>query len=203
MTEIKPIETRYAGCRFRSRLEARWAVFFDALGIQWEYEPQGYEGVAGRYLPDFRLPDQDLWVEVKGDLGHHDFLRTMLAVPNLRDSYSGFITPQLLLLGPIPRPGLAWTHVRIDIFQGTLMWQQTFFAGPPWYPQEIGRAVPLPTEALERLNNEASREHEGLTELVRDSTIKPAHDQRLTVDPAVDQAYRVARSARFEFGEHG
>lgn len=27
---IKPIETRYKGCRFRSRPEARWAVFFDA-----------------------------------------------------------------------------------------------------------------------------------------------------------------------------
>lgn len=30
---IKAIETSYAGCRFRSRLEARWAVFFDTLGI--------------------------------------------------------------------------------------------------------------------------------------------------------------------------
>lgn len=35
------LTTRYAGCRFRSRLEARWAVFFDHLGIEWEYEPQG------------------------------------------------------------------------------------------------------------------------------------------------------------------
>lgn len=33
---IKPIETKYKGYRFRSRLEARWAVFFDALGISWE-----------------------------------------------------------------------------------------------------------------------------------------------------------------------
>jgi hypothetical protein len=30
-TEIKAIETSYKGYRFRSRLEARWAVFFDAL----------------------------------------------------------------------------------------------------------------------------------------------------------------------------
>lgn len=58
---IKAIETRYAGCRFRSRLEARWAVFFDALGISWEYEPQGYDlGDAGPYLPDFflRIPGE-------------------------------------------------------------------------------------------------------------------------------------------------
>lgn len=38
MSEIKPIQTRYKGYHFRSRLEARWAVFFDALGIAWKYE---------------------------------------------------------------------------------------------------------------------------------------------------------------------
>jgi len=64
---IAAIETSYAGCRFRSRLEARWAVFFDALGLTWQYEPQGFELPSGElYLPDFRLPDHDLWVEVKG-----------------------------------------------------------------------------------------------------------------------------------------
>jgi hypothetical protein len=55
-TAMKAIETEYAGVRFRSRLEARWAVFFDALGIRWEYEPEAFELSDGtRYLPDFRL----------------------------------------------------------------------------------------------------------------------------------------------------
>lgn len=64
---MKPIETLYAGCRFRSRLEARWAVFFDTLGIKWEYEKEGYDlGDAGWYLPDFWLPDLDSWFETKG-----------------------------------------------------------------------------------------------------------------------------------------
>ena len=40
---VRAIETRYAGYRFRSRLEARWAVFFQTLGTPWLYEPQGYE----------------------------------------------------------------------------------------------------------------------------------------------------------------
>lgn len=40
---IKAIETSYKGYRFRSRLEARWAVFFDELGIKWEYEKEGYD----------------------------------------------------------------------------------------------------------------------------------------------------------------
>lgn len=68
---IRAIETAYAGCRFRSRLEARWAVYFDARGERWEYEPESFELPDGtRYLPDFKLPAYlrsggDLWVEVK------------------------------------------------------------------------------------------------------------------------------------------
>ena len=54
---IKAIQTQYKGYSFRSRLEARWAVFFDALGAEWEYEAQGYDlGELGYYLPDFWLP---------------------------------------------------------------------------------------------------------------------------------------------------
>ena len=71
---LKAIETRYAGHRFRSRLEARWAVFFDSLGWGWNYEPEGYElPCSGWYLPDFLVtpPPEDgwfakqFWVEVK------------------------------------------------------------------------------------------------------------------------------------------
>ena len=63
---IKPIETVYNGYRFRSRLEARWAVFFDAAGIPYQYEPEGFE-LADRtkYLPDFYLPKLDIYCEVK------------------------------------------------------------------------------------------------------------------------------------------
>lgn len=63
---IRPIETHYKGYRFRSRLEARWAVYMDAAGIQWEYEPEGYElGGGFRYLPDFYLPQVNMFAEVK------------------------------------------------------------------------------------------------------------------------------------------
>lgn len=65
---IKAIETQYKGYRFRSRLEARWAVFFDSLGVRWEYEKEGFDlGKSGWYLPDFWLPDYQCWVEVKGE----------------------------------------------------------------------------------------------------------------------------------------
>lgn len=60
MTNIKPIETVYKGYRFRSRLEARWAVFFDEIGLPWEYESEGYTLPDGRgYLPDFRIKSLD------------------------------------------------------------------------------------------------------------------------------------------------
>lgn len=65
---IKAIETRYKGYRFRSRLEARWAVFFDHLGLRWQFEPEGFDLSAhglGYYLPDFFLPDLNYWIEVK------------------------------------------------------------------------------------------------------------------------------------------
>lgn len=62
---LKAIETLYKGYRFRSRLEARWAVFFDAVGAKFEYENQGYELPSGRYLPDFWLPEEKAFIEIK------------------------------------------------------------------------------------------------------------------------------------------
>lgn len=68
---VKAIETKYGGCRFRSRTEARWAVFFDALGLKWEYEKEGFELPSGWYLPDFWIPEWRAWVEVKGEEPTH------------------------------------------------------------------------------------------------------------------------------------
>lgn len=63
---IKAIDTYYAGHLFRSRLEARHAVYFDELNVRWEYESDGYElGNGERYLPDFYLPDFRIFLEVK------------------------------------------------------------------------------------------------------------------------------------------
>jgi len=64
---IKAIETEYNGYRFRSRLEARWAVFFDTLGIKYQYEMEGYDTKEGYYLPDFRLPKYNALIEIKPD----------------------------------------------------------------------------------------------------------------------------------------
>ena len=62
---MKPIETLYGAYLFRSRLEARWAVFFNHCGVRYVYEHQGYRLPSGLYLPDFWLPHHNNFVEVK------------------------------------------------------------------------------------------------------------------------------------------
>jgi len=60
-----PIPTEYRGVKFRSRLEARWAVFMDAARVRWEYEFEGFQLPSGWYVPDFWLPDLGVWLEIK------------------------------------------------------------------------------------------------------------------------------------------
>lgn len=107
---IGVIETRYAGYHFRSRTEARWAALFNALGVKWSYEPEGYKLSTGAwYLPDFFIKmhacptgQRGYWVEVKGtapttdevqklrllcmDTGHHGLL--MVGAPGANCPWS-------------------------------------------------------------------------------------------------------------------
>lgn len=93
MTDNKPkaINTHYNGYKFRSRTEARWAIFFDELQIAYDYEPKGFDLSGIRYLPDFHLsnglilhqfePTQldQIWVEIKADTTLSDADRTKMA----------------------------------------------------------------------------------------------------------------------------
>lgn len=60
---MNAIPTRYSGVQFRSRLESRWAAFFDLVGWRWEYEPIDLAG----YIPDLILNFESgpLLVEIK------------------------------------------------------------------------------------------------------------------------------------------
>jgi hypothetical protein len=108
--KLRPIPTRYAGCHFRSRLEARWAVYFDARKWPWEYEPEGFQLPSGWYLPDFRvrvtpmcycygecLPRLE-WFEIKGAEPTEREIR--LAIELAEASRM-----QITMLGKVPRPG--------------------------------------------------------------------------------------------------
>jgi hypothetical protein len=60
---VKVLPSIYRGVRFRSRTEARWAIYFDLIGLKWRYEPEGYELPSGNYCPDFECVN--FFVEVK------------------------------------------------------------------------------------------------------------------------------------------
>lgn len=64
--QIPAIQTQYHGVTFRSRLEAKWAAFFDRCDWPWQYEPIDLKG----YIPDFILafPKAPVLVEVKPEL---------------------------------------------------------------------------------------------------------------------------------------
>lgn len=63
---IQAVPTTYKHIEFDSRLEARWAAFFDECGWKWVYHPVDLGG----WFPDFALTGfmadgQDMLVEVK------------------------------------------------------------------------------------------------------------------------------------------
>ena len=177
MAEIKPIETIYNGYRFRSRLEARWAVFFDAMGIRYEYEPEGFSLKYGmRYLPDFALlnvrrrhwaneTESPVYIEVKGvdrymDISLDDRVRMELFAENF----------PLLVLGNIPKNSeYVMNHLADELFSFTFLdgdYYPCFFSiykGEPWIA--------------------------GI-----------AHDE-YDFGYSADRALAIARQARFEYGE--
>lgn len=80
---IKAIETKYKGYRFRSRLEARWAVFFDYIELKWQYEKEGFDIDGARYLPDFYFPTLEIWAEVKPKTFTKEEFSTIAALQGL------------------------------------------------------------------------------------------------------------------------
>lgn len=194
---MKAIETRYAGCRFRSRLESRWAVFFDHMDIPWQYEPQGFV-IGGRpYLPDFLLPECGTWIEVKGseaELDHELMLAAACELPEVHGS--GEEGPRLLILGPIPDPpdngDLGW--VGFIPMVGS-------FDGPS---DEV-----FPVDQWWGFGNYGKNRRPWV--LANTSSATPVGYDGPWLAPAVDYyeepdaraAYEAARSARFEHGEKG
>lgn len=134
---MKPIETRYAGHSFRSRLEARWAVFFDKLGVRWRYESQGYIVGVGPdeepYLPDFRLPDFGAWVEVKGEPSERD-LRILVKAAHrpehggLPDNAHRHVSLIVLRDIPYPQPGEIALHSALTIIDQDVLHTAVGFA---------------------------------------------------------------------------
>jgi len=134
-TYIAPIETRWFGCRFRSRLEARWAVFFEEIKLRWEYEPEGFQIGDIRYLPDFKVytpQGKVIWYEVKPfnvkDDPKFSAFRSALYKAyedNVQFNEEGLITnaPRVVLLSGHPKD-MCDTHVVCGRCSQFLLWDE-------------------------------------------------------------------------------
>ena len=184
---IAAIETVYNGYRFRSRLEARWAVFFDALGIKYEYEKEGFSLASGPYLPDFWLPAYECWVEIKGNIPTE---RERRLAEELRDlNY-----PVCLFYGlPGEYYGMAFMHDVTDSSGGAseshwVRWCICLDCG-----------IVYPT-----VRRDGDRDRSIITATWE--TVAPVlwdHDTRRRdyAHPRIQAAFTAAKQARFEHGE--
>ena len=177
---IKAIETHYNGYRFRSRLEARWAVFFDALGVDYEYEKEGFVLSDNTpYLPDLWLPHMKMWVEIKPTLDNDEQQRCA----RFFDSHG---MPVLLLCGSPAKEtmilycndiadssagGGHWENIEWCMSGGVVTLNMNFSRDRQWVDGEWGE-IPH----IQNYRNGYTRH-------------------------AIEYAYRQARSARFEHGE--
>jgi hypothetical protein len=126
---MKAIETRYDGYRFRSRTEARWAVYFNHLGIKYHYEKEGFKLEDGTwYLPDFWLPDLGMWAEVKGG----EF--TEEEEKKCREVANGTEKIFLMLPGPPDLRTYAGIHPENEYGQGGV-W--VYEIGGKWLPHAL------------------------------------------------------------------
>lgn len=93
---MKALETEYKGILFRSRLEARWAVLFDALKLEYIYEPDCFVLSNGqKYTPDFYLPKYDLYIEIKPNFDWMD-------IEYHKNRYDLFSNTLIVLSGSYP-----------------------------------------------------------------------------------------------------
>lgn len=207
--ELKAIETYYKGYKFRSRLEARWAVFLDACGADWEYEQEGYWLPDGsRYLPDFKVKnvkgrarDATIFIEVKGTLTDKDLRKIEMFAGNYcprkypdhfacndcplekRCVYREIEGRRILIVGAIPDPDNYREYIR-DLWDQAgnpngQCFYNLYLIDEDWFPAVLC----VDKNGGLHLDDDNYNYFDGV-------------DEGLT-----SNAYRMARQARFEYGE--
>ena len=192
---MKAIQTEYKGYLFRSRLEARWAVFLDACRVRWEYEPEGFVLDNGQYyLPDFLLHDVDgrvggdLYVEVKAKMTPED-AKKIYSFSGLKEVNNMLeVGNPILVVSGIPdgdciRDIEDYCHER----------------GYQGFPEV--RDGPYPFN-FETIDGDYFVAHPGINKKGRFELF--GDDSSYTFDrddAATLEAFRIARQARFEHGE--
>lgn len=202
--DIEPIETHYAGCRFRSRLEARWAVAFDAAGWDWEYEPEGFAFNGHRYLPDFRITNGPeglggtTYIEVKGSDNDAKW--------GVWQDFVEASRHDLMILGPIPN-GPTFHPVILDYtYHNTKTWEVAFAAISPnrvyWeWAYSLKQYDIAEYDPCIGLDNHAWRDYDIVPPPVAGIKLDPDDwDNMPEIERRYKTMYNAARSARF--GEH-
>lgn len=194
MNSITAIQTEYKGYRFRSRLEARWAVFFDACHVNWEYEPEGFALPNGQfYLPDFLLhgcagrSPSDLYVEVKGKMTEAD-AKKIRQFSGVTGTENHAVVNPILIVGGIPDGD--------DILDIEEFCQDIGYYG---FPGIKGGPYPF---NFETIDGDYFVAHPGINKKGQFELF--GDDRNYTYDrddAATLCAFKLARQARFEHGE--
>lgn len=121
------IETKVLGTTFRSRLEARWALMFTALGWEWEYEPFDADG----YIPDFVIVGpHPLVVEIK------PCVDTLAMAPAAKRAASALLSAEIVgfdalaVMGSTPLPA-ATLNPTLGWYDGVV--PAGVIVGESWY----------------------------------------------------------------------
>lgn len=206
--ELKAVPTNYKGYRFRSRLEARIAVFLDACNADWEYEPEGFVLPDGsQYLPDFKVNNVKgrvkgtLYIEAKGVMADKDFRKIQMFTGNYcprtppdrfacdrcplgkQCVYRQISGERLLIVGSIPDPedyrGYICDYAYNNPGPFVEYYYNFYFIDGDWF-----HAIPcVDRSGGLHIDDENYNYFDGV-------------DEGLTAN-----AYRMARQARFEYGE--
>lgn len=198
---LGPHEAIYSGVEFRSQLEARWAVFFDVLGWDWDYEPCHYPlGPNLGYLPDFYLPRLGLWVEGKGP--------TFLDAASMGKIINGTAGPQPLPLRDPPywpNNGILLLGPMQPLVEATVP-VHTWMRGVPDAPTAQAWSARITSDGLETVGTKpfATYPADGTKPVRRPTAVRtvqllqPSPAPGFPVDAAVQAAYQVALAVRFD-----
>lgn len=194
---MKPIETYYNGYRFRSRLEARWAVFFLTAGIKFIYEPEGFQFEDGtRYLPDFYLPWFKCYVEIKPASIYGNDLEEAERKCRLMRDEGGDCIVMLCIGDPYEWNVKVFCNDATDSSGGSSEWDADFFEGchysNGWFDSK--HYIRLCILGNSRRDRDYYNGDWSFAELKDMNKI-------INVRSDLSYAKAAARQARFEFGE--
>ena len=209
---IQAIETIWAGCRFRSRLEARWAVFFNAIGYTigedclYEYDDViGFDGKSQiRYLPDFYFPKEGIYAEVKGttEALQHDSEKIGMCI-----DYGGPLSDGIIILGNIPDyTRIAWGNIPMFPFlynnKGVVEENATFVYQKGYFGRRIVCKNDNIILKIFSYGHLYDCEDSRIPKSTKVENKWTYYDNLLASEFSdLKEAYRKARHARFEHGE--